>query len=174
MKMISAKEHRMTNRMKGVWTEKPLIWDQKCCCSIDIWFPPGMIRSGYALSHMQRTLVETCSIDKSPHWIYWNRDITQLINCIFSRFSFAHRIRSWNWKHCPDHSEDKQNFCRQWWKTIQGRLKVICNPGLQPLPPRTGYMEKMFFALNFKGDIAAQNTPVELWSRYQTNFIGEH
>ena len=44
---------------------------------------------GYVLSHMQRTLVESCSINKSPHWIYWNRDITQLIKCIFSRFFFA-------------------------------------------------------------------------------------
>ena len=24
MKMISAKEHRVTNRMKGAWTENPL------------------------------------------------------------------------------------------------------------------------------------------------------
>ena len=57
MKMISAKEHRVTNRMKGAWTEKPLIWDQKYCCSIDIWFPPGIIRSGYALKVPNRVFL---------------------------------------------------------------------------------------------------------------------
>ena len=46
---------------------------------------------GYVLSHMLRTLVESCSINKSPHWIYWNRDITQLIKCIFSRFFLPRR-----------------------------------------------------------------------------------